>query len=208
MLEEASIRCRNRELENIADRFLRNLAPVTSCNGIYVARDLALPEQGAFVVPNLGISIVPVIYGDHHSWNAAFMAADQPGVPVHRHKKGAEIHLGFSPVSGRTILGSALAEVLEGYLMPIPPLTDHGFLNTSGSDHMLPFIFGSLPMTGWAVFFDVEARPDQDVKREEYPLGSSAMNQSVFLDQAIQLSWDKIRHYARGDYTGRESRFS
>jgi mannose-6-phosphate isomerase-like protein (cupin superfamily) len=185
MLEKASARGANRELENIRQRFLRNIQAVTSCNGIYVARDVALPEQGAFIVPNLGISIVPIIYGDHHSWNAAFLAADQSGVSVHHHKQGAEIHLGFSPIKGHTILGSGFAEVREGYAMPIPPMTDHGFLNTSGHDHVLPFIFGSLLMTGWGVFFDVEPRPDDGLPREEHPLQSPAMNHSVFLERAI-----------------------
>jgi hypothetical protein len=165
---------------------LQNINAVTSCNGTYVARDIVRPEQGAFLVPNLGISIVPVIYGDHHSWNAAFLAADQAGVSVHRHKKGAEIHLGFSHVKGHTILGSGFAEVTEGYAMPIPPMTEHGFLNTSGHDHVLPFVFGSLPMTGWGIFFDVEPRPDDGLQRQKYALQSPAMNHSVFLDQAIQ----------------------
>jgi hypothetical protein len=186
VLEKAAARGTNRELENIRQRFLRNIAPITTCNGIYVARDLVLPEQGAFIVPNLGISIVPIIYGDHHSWNAAFLDADQFGVSVHRHREGAEIHLGFSPLEGHTILGGGFAEVREGYAMPIPPMADHGFRNTSGHDHVVPFIFGSLLKAGWGVFFDVEPRPDGDLPREEHPLQSPALNQSVFLERAIQ----------------------
>jgi hypothetical protein len=186
VLEEATVRGTYSALEVIGQRFVKNLELVTSGNGIYLARDLILPEQGAFIVPNLGISIVPVIYGDYHSWNSAFLKADQAGVLVHRHRKGAEIHLGFSPVKGRTILGQGFAEVSEGYAMPIPPMTDHGFFNTSGHDHVVPFVFGSLAMTGWGVFFDVEPRSDSDLERRAHPLDSSDMNHSVFLERAIR----------------------
>jgi mannose-6-phosphate isomerase-like protein (cupin superfamily) len=186
VLEKASVRGTNSKLETIRQRFVQNLAPVTSGNGIYLARDLVLPEQGAFIVPNLGISIVPVIYGDYHSWNAAFLTADQVGVSVHRHHKGAEIHLGFSPVKGRTILGNNYAEVSEGYAMAIPPMTDHGFFNTSGHDHTVPFVFGSLTMTGWGIFFDVEPRSNTGIERREHPQESPAMNHSIFLERAIQ----------------------
>jgi hypothetical protein len=186
ILEKASVRGTSSKLENIRKRFLQNLEPVASGNGIYVARDLVLPAQGAFIVPNLGISIIPVIYGDYHSWNAAFLSASQAGVAVHRHHKGAEIHLGFSPVQGNTIVGQSFAQVSEGYAMPIPPLTDHGFLNTSGHDHVLPFVFGSLTMSGWGVFFDVEPRADSGDQRLEHPLQSPDMNDSVFLERALQ----------------------
>ena len=148
-------------------------------------RDLELREQSAFVVPNLGISIASLIYGDHHSWNAAFLSGAHSSVSVHRHKQGAEIHLGFSPVRGRTVLGSYDAEVNEGYAMPIPPMTDHGFVNTSGHDHVLPFVFGSLPMAGWGLFFDVEPRPTE-ITRQVQQLDSAAMNHSIFLDRAIR----------------------
>jgi mannose-6-phosphate isomerase-like protein (cupin superfamily) len=185
VLEKPSERGTNSRLEIIRQRFVQNVATISSGNGIYVARDLVLPEQGAFIVPNLGISIVPVIYGDYHSWNAAFLTADQVGVSVHRHHKGAEIHLGFSPVKGRTILGNIFAEVSEGYAMAIPPMTDHGFFNTSGHDHIVPFVFGSLTMTGWGIFFDVEPRSNTGVERREHPLESPAMNHSIFLERAI-----------------------
>ena len=185
-LEKACARSTNAALETIRRLFLQNIEAVTSGNGIYVARDVTMPEQGCFIVPNLGISIAPVIYGDHHSWNAAFLSAGQYGVSVHRHRKGAEIHLGFSPVKGRTILGSCFAEVTEGYAMPIPPMTDHGFENTSGHDHVVPFIFGSSVMSGWGVFFDVEPRSDLEIHREDRPLESAAMNHSVALERAIR----------------------
>ncbi len=186
VLEKASVPGTNSKLEIIRRRFVQNIEPISSGNGIYVARDLVLPEQGAFIVPNLGISIVPVIYGDYHSWNAAFLTADQVGVSVHRHHKGAEIHLGFSPVKGRTILGDNFAEVSEGYAMAIPPMTDHGFFNTSGHDHIVPFVFGSLTMTGWGIFFDVEPRSNTGIERREHPLESPAMNHSIFLERATQ----------------------
>lgn len=186
MLEKASVRGTNAKLEIILQRFVQNIEPVTLGNGIYVARDLVLPEQGAFIVPNLAISIIPVIYGDYHSWNAAFLKADQVGVSVHRHHKGAEIHLGFSPVRGRTILGNNFAAVSEGYAMPIPPMTDHGFNNASGHDHIVPFVFGSRTMSGWGIFFDVEPRSDNGIQRQEHPLESPAINHSVFLERAIQ----------------------
>jgi mannose-6-phosphate isomerase-like protein (cupin superfamily) len=186
LFEEGSARRTGKNLESILTLFVKNLEPVFCGNGIYVTQDQVLPHQGAFVVPNLGISIVPIIYGDHHSWNAAFLKAGQLGVSVHRHHKGAEIHLGYSPVNGRTILGQHFAEVSEGYAMPIPPMTDHGFINDSGHDHIVPFIFGSLIMTGWGIFFDVEPRFDSSVERCGHPLTSAALNHSVFLERAIE----------------------
>jgi mannose-6-phosphate isomerase-like protein (cupin superfamily) len=88
-------------------------------------------------------------------------------------------------VQGHTVLGSGFAEVSEGYAMPIPPMTDHGFRNTTGHDHVVPFIFGSLPMTGWGVFFDVEPRPGQG-QLVKHDLDSSAMNHSVYLERELR----------------------
>jgi hypothetical protein len=173
------------KLHTIHDLFLRNIQQVSSSNGLYIARDLELPEQGAFVVPDLDISIAPLIYGDYHSWNAAFLSGSRPGVAVHRHHRGAEIHLGYSPVKGHTILGDSFTQVNEGYAMPIPPMTDHGFLNTSGEDHVLPFVFGSLRSGGWGIFFDVEPRSSEKVERKEQSLESAAMNQSIFLERPV-----------------------
>jgi hypothetical protein len=175
-------------LVSIRQRFLDKIQRVTGGNGIYIANDFELPKQGVFVVPDLNISIAPIIYGDYHSWNAAFLVAGQPGVSVHRHREGAEIHLGYSPVKGRTVLGSSFSEVEEGYVMPIPPMTDHGFLNASEHGHVVPFVFGSLKRGGWGIYFDVEPRPGEEAKRERQPLESQAMNQSVFLERAIQQS--------------------
>jgi hypothetical protein len=64
-------------------------------------------------------------------------------------------------------------------------MTDHGFFNTSGHDHVVPFVFGSSKLSGWGVFFDVEPRPGELVKRREQPLDSPAMNHSVFLERAL-----------------------
>jgi hypothetical protein len=185
VLSKACARGLHPRLEQTRDLFLRNIQRVTVGSGVYVSSDREVPEQGSFIVPNLDITIVPIIYGDHHSWNAAFLAADRPGVTVHRHCEGAEIHLGFSPVNGHTILGDSFAEVNEGYAMPIPPMTDHGFFNTSGHDHVLPFIFGSKKLSGWGIFFDVEPRPGDLRDRREEKLESEAMNHSVFLDREI-----------------------
>lgn len=185
----------NPKLGTILQQFLENLAPVTA-DEIYTARDVNFPAQGNFFVPGLGIHITPIIYGDHHSWNAALLSGNQYGVSVHRHAKGAEIHLGFTPLSGQTILGSSFAEVSEGYAMPIPPMTDHGFFNISGHDHVLPFVFGSLLMSGWGVFFDVEPQPE-GLGRAKHLLDSCAMNQSLFLERAL-------RQVAGRPRTGRE----
>jgi quercetin dioxygenase-like cupin family protein len=185
LLSRAESHGENSQLQTIHNLFLRNIQQVLSGNGIYIARDLELPEQGAFVVPDLDISIAPLVYGDYHSWNAAFLACGRPGVAVHRHHMGAEIHLGYSPTKGETILGGSYTQVNEGYAMPIPPMTDHGFLNTSGEDHVLPFVFGSFRAGGWGVYFDVEPRPGEEVERKENPLESVEMNQSVFLERAI-----------------------
>ena len=186
LLCEANSQAASPTLQLIQELFLRNVERVSSGTGIYIARDQELPEQGAFVVPDLDISIAPLIYGDYHSWNAAFLAGNRPGVAVHRHHFGAEIHLGYSPVKGHTILGDSFAQVSEGYAMPIPPMTDHGFLNASGEDHVVPFIFGSLKAGGWGVFFDVEPRSGETSERKERSLESAEMNKSIYLERSIQ----------------------
>jgi hypothetical protein len=169
------------------------LQTISSGNGIYVANSAHVPEQAGFVVPNLNIVILPLIYGDHHSWNVALLTREGFGVPVHRHWKGVEIHLGYSPVKGRTVLGPYMAEVNEGYAMPIPPMTDHGFQNLSGHEHAVPFIFGSLITGGWGIFFDVEARSRDFSASKVVRLDAEAMNGTVFLDRAIReaLTWEK-----------------
>jgi hypothetical protein len=169
LLETAYARRADSKLESILRHFIDNLEPVTNSNGMYVTSDIDLPPQGSFRVPKLEIFIRPIIYGDHHSWNAAHLAADQFGVSVHRHRRGAEIHLGFREVEGERLLDRSSASVREGYAMPIPPESEHGFHNTSGRDHIVPFIFGSKQLGGWGVFFDVEPAAG-DTPRCQKPL--------------------------------------
>ena len=63
------------------------------------------------------------------------------------------------PMHGYTVLGDAKAELTEGYAMPIPPDTRHGYSNIGTLPHHVPFIFGSLTTGGWGVFLDVEPQP-------------------------------------------------
>ena len=185
-LQTAILHSRSAELECIGGFLLTNLDGVVGGNGLYIATDTHTPQQGAFQVPNLNITIVPVIYGDFHSWNFARLKAEQSGVPVHRHRAGVEIHLGLSHVDGATILGNFEANVQEGYAMPIPPTVNHGFYNRSGYDHILPFVFGSFALGGWGIFFDVEPHPGFEVKRSATQLESADMNHSVWLERAIE----------------------
>ena len=169
----------------IAERFSRIIEGITSGPGIHLTQDTQAPEQASFVVPNLGIVIVPLVYGDHHSWNLAYLAGEQRNVPTHLHHHGVEIHLGYDPTRGMTVLGEHRAEVDEGYAMPIPPETDHGWVNTGTSTHHVPFIFGSLKHAGWGVFLDVEAqtRPVDELKL--VPRDSPAFSQMVYLERQI-----------------------
>jgi hypothetical protein len=167
--------------------------------GIHITQDTQAPEQASFVVPNLGIVIVPLVYGDHHSWNLAYLGGSIRNVPTHRHRHGVEIHLGYNPTHGLTVLGSARAAVDDGYAMPIPPETDHGWVNTSEQVHHVPFIFGSARHGGWGVFLDVEPRPQpiehltRLVDRDSPPFA-----QMIYLEREIQQietmrqSWRKI----------------
>ena len=86
---------------------------------------------------------------------------------------------------GLTILGDCRAAVDEGYAMPIPPETDHGWVNTSDKPHHVPFIFGSLPHAGWGVFLDVEPRirPVEELHLVER--NSPAFNQMIYLEREI-----------------------
>ena len=146
------------EVEAIAHRFQVIVEDITADCGIHRTRDDEAQTQAGFVVPNLGITIIPLVYGDHHSWNLAYLAGDKKNVPVHRHQFGVEIHLGFNPTHGLTVLGGYRAEVDEGYAMPIPPETDHGWINTADQSHHVPFIFGSQKYGGWGIFLDVTAQ--------------------------------------------------
>lgn len=112
-------------IKPIADRFRQLIEAITTTNGIYLTQDAHAPDQGSFIVPNLGITIVPLVYGDHHSWNLAYLAGEERNVPIHRHRDGVEIYLGYNPTHGESVLGNYRARVDEGYAMPIPPGTDH-----------------------------------------------------------------------------------
>jgi hypothetical protein len=173
------------DIEPIKQRFADQIQRVCGTEGIYVSDDVTVPEQASFIVPNLKIIIVPVNYGDRHSWNFAFLTPESAGVTTHLHKEGVEIHLGFSPVYGRTILRDHGTVLREGYAMPIPPRTKHGFDNLSGHEHGVPFIFGSMTLTGWGVFFDVEPQPTDSSTLTESPLDSEEMNRSVYLEREI-----------------------
>ena len=173
-------------LDNVRDCFLRHMEKIISGNGLHLAQDTRADEGATFVVPNLGITIVPLVYGDHHSWNVAWLRGDRSNVPIHFHDGGVEIHLGYGPVTGYTILNNAKAEVKEGYAMPIPPKSRHGFVNLGKEMHHVPFIFGSLRLGGWGVFADVTPQTvDVDSLTNE-PISSSAMNGTVLLEREIE----------------------
>lgn len=140
---------------SIAQQFAGSMLAIARESGVDVVADLTAPAHESFRVPNLGITIVPLAYGDCHSWNLAYLAGDHRDVPLHAHRHGVEIHLGYNPTHGETILGNAFAPLDEGYAMPIPPGVAHGWRNTSGQEHHVPFVFGSLATGGWGLFFDV-----------------------------------------------------
>ena len=176
---------RSPAVQTIRDRFIAIIEQVPLSNGVSIARDNVVPEQGTFQVPTLGFTLVPLVYGDHHSWSSAYVTSDAQGKTTHRHRQGVEIHLGFSPIHGRTILGDSCTELLEGYAMPIPAMTDHGFDNLSQHKHLVPFVFGSATLGGWGVFFDVEPRPKNVDHLREVSLDSTSMNKSVYLEREI-----------------------
>ena len=181
--ECAETRCDR--VATIRQRFRDAIHTVTASPGIVTTQDTHAPEQAGFVVPNLGITIVPLIYGDHHSWNLAWLGGEERNVPTHRHFHGVEIHLGYNPAHGMTVLGDYRCEVDEGYAMPIPPVTDHGWVNTSEETHHVPFIFGSLHHAGWGVFLDVEARPQPVEDRQLVDRDSPTFSQMVYLEHHI-----------------------
>ena len=172
-------------LQKVARHFHTAMEAISTSSGIFCTQDLEAPEQASFVVPNLGIVIVPVVYGDHHSWNLAYLVGEERNVPTHRHYHGVEIHLGYNPTHGVTVLGSHRAEVDEGYAMPIPPETDHGWVNTSDGIHNVPFVFGSRLHGGWGVFLDVEAQSgaveDLTLVDRDHP----SFGQMVYLEREI-----------------------
>lgn len=172
-------------LKKIAERFRQIVEEITSSSGIHVMQDTDAPEQAGFVVPGLGITIVPLVYGDHHSWNLAWLAGDERNVPTHRHHRGVEIHLGYEPTHGVTVLGDYRCHVDEGYAMPIPPETDHGWVNTSDTPHHVPFIFGSLEHAGWGVFLDVEPSPQPFESLTWVDRDSVRFSQMIYLEREI-----------------------
>jgi mannose-6-phosphate isomerase-like protein (cupin superfamily) len=176
---------RSSDLQRICDLFVGHMERITTGNSLHLTRDTGAPEQGSFVVPNLGITIVPLVYGDHHSWNLAWLDGERSDVPYHLHHEGVEIHLGYSPVHGYIVLGDAKAEVTEGYALPIPPNQRHGYTNIGNLTHHVPFIFGSLKCGGWGVFLDVEPTPRELDQLETAPAISHKLNGAVFLEREI-----------------------
>ena len=172
-------------LQHIRDLFVGHMEAITFGNGLHLTRDTSAPEQGSFAVPNLGIKIVPLVYGDHHSWNLAWLDGARSDVPYHLHREGVEIHLGYSPVHGYTVLGNAKAELKEGYAMPIPPNTRHGYTNIGSRTHHVPFVFGSFNCGGWGILLDVEPQPYELGQLEATPLLSDKLNGTIYLEREI-----------------------
>jgi mannose-6-phosphate isomerase-like protein (cupin superfamily) len=104
-----------------------------------------------------------------------------------------EIHLGMGKLRGDTLLAHQRCEVTEGYAMAIPPGTAHGFENTSGHDHFLPFVFGSRQLGGWGVFLDVEPQPIELAELERVPRSESCLNGLVYLDREIERAAQMTR---------------
>ena len=200
------------ELARVRDRFVAHMEAITAGNGIHLTQDTGAPEQGSFVVPSLGITIVPLVYGDHHSWNLAWLDGERSDVPYHLHREGVEIHLGYNPLHGYTVLGDAKAELTEAYAMPIPPNTRHGYTNIGSRTHHVPFIFGSLTCGGWGVFLDVEPQPKELEQLKTVPVLSHLLNGTVLLEREIEKAAQKfalcsLRHHSgRGDRPKRHRR--
>ena len=186
LCEEAAA-SNNNKVKQLAERFIKIMNAIRNCNGIELTRDNEVQEQASFIVPNLGITIVPLVYGDYHSWNLAWLEdVERCDVPTHMHHEGVEIHLGYNPMRGKTILGNSYALLEEGYAMPIPPETRHGYVNNSPHMHNVPFIFGSLKHGGWGVFLDVEPHPFDFKEMNEVPVQSRLMNQTILLEREIK----------------------
>lgn len=170
----------------VRDRFAAVIETIRGSNGLVPVRDDELPEQASYKVPGIDVVIVPLVYGDHISWNTAYVTADSRGSTTHRHACQVEIHLGYTGVYGRTLLHGHATTVSEPYAMPIPPMMDHGFDNLSGHSHFVPFVFGSKTLDGWGVFFDVEPRPSPTSDWPETPVDDPAMNGSLLLEPAFR----------------------
>ncbi len=191
-LSKACDACKLESIRKIRDRFVELMEEISAGNGIHTTKDTHAPQQASFIVPNLGITIVPLVYGDYHSWNLAYLDEEMSDVPFHLHQDGVEIHLGYSPMHGYTIHGDCYAEVDEGYAMPVPPMMRHGYVNESTIVHHVPFIFGSLKHGGWGVFFDVEPKPIELDKLEKVPVVSRQMHRTVLLEREIEKAAAKF----------------
>jgi mannose-6-phosphate isomerase-like protein (cupin superfamily) len=191
-LDAAQELLRSAVLERLTSLFVGHIEAITTGNGIHLTRDTGAPEQGSFVVPNLGITIVPLVYGDYHSWNLAWLDGERSDVPYHLHREGVEIHLGYNPMHGYTVLGDAKAELTEGYAMPIPPNTRHGYSNIGNQRHNVPFIFGSLTCGGWGVFLDVEPQPIELDRLETISVLSNRLNHTALLEREIEKAAAKF----------------
>lgn len=191
-LDAACERVQSPDLDRIRGLFIGHMEAISTGNGIHLTQDTGAPEQASFVVPSLGITIVPLVYGDHHSWNLAWLDGERSDVPYHRHHEGVEIHLGYNPMHGYTVLGDAKAELTEGYAMPIPPKTRHGYTNIGNQRHNVPFIFGSLTCGGWGVFLDVEPQPIELAQLETIPVLSRRLNGTILLEKEIDKAVAKF----------------
>lgn len=184
-LEHESSNAHNIHVTRITTLFQTTIETISNSGGLVCTRDTHAPEQASFVVPNLGIVIVPLVYGDFHSWNLAWLAGDERNVPTHQHHRGVEIHLGYEPTHGETVLGEFRCQCDEGYAMPIPPMTGHGWVNTSETPHHVPFIFGSLDHGGWGVFLDVEAKTEPVATLELVPRDGPNFSEMVYLEREL-----------------------
>ncbi len=195
VVESLSKACDIRKLESIRkirNRFVELMEEISTGNGIHTTQDTHAPEQASFIVPNLGIPIVPLVYGDYHSWNLAYLDEERSDVPFHLHQEGVEIHLGYSPMHGYTIHGDCYALVDEGYAMPVPKMTRHGYVNLSTTVHHVPFIFGSLKHGGWGVFFDVVPKPIELDQLQKVQAISRQMDRTVLLEREISTAAAKF----------------
>ena len=170
----------------VRDRFQEVIGGIRESDGIVPSRDDDLPVQASYKVPGIEVVIVPLVYGDHISWNTAYVTAGSVGATTHRHALQAEIHLGYGGVNGRTLLDGHATTVTKPYVMPIPPMIGHGFDNLSDQNHFVPFVFGSKALDGWGVFFDVEPQPSETHHWPETPLESRVMNGSCYLEPILR----------------------